>query len=193
MTVRFGGNVAVNDVSIEVGRDEIVGLIGTNGAQVHTHERHRWLRADRGFGGPSRRARGRPERPHPCRPGPRPHLPGGHLFPELTVRECIQVALESRHRSTFLRSALFLDMATERRKRSDADELIDFLGLGRYAGTFVSDLSTGTRRIVELAGLLAVGADVLCLDEPTAAWPSARPRPSAHSSPRYARRWKRRC
>ena len=46
--------------------------------------------------------------------------------------------------------------------------MISFLGLGRYADSFISDLSTGTRRIVELAGLLAVDAKVLCLDEPTA-------------------------
>ena len=49
-----------------------------------------------------------------------------------------------------------------------ASELIDFLGLGRYADIFVAELSTGTRRIVELAGLLALDAQVLCLDEPTA-------------------------
>ncbi|MCU1367634.1 MAG: inner-rane translocator, partial [Ilumatobacteraceae bacterium] len=41
-------------------------------------------------------------------------------------------------------------------------------GLGRYADAYISDLSTGTRRIVELAGLLAVDAKLLCLDEPTA-------------------------
>jgi ABC-type branched-subunit amino acid transport system ATPase component len=56
----------------------------------------------------------------------------------------------------------------ERAKRADAADLIDFLGLGRYADTHISDLSTGTRRIVELAGLLALDARVLCLDEPTA-------------------------
>ena len=44
---------------------------------------------------------------------------------------------------------------------------IDFLGLGRYADEFVSNLSTGTRRIVELGTLLAVDARVLLLDEPT--------------------------
>ena len=49
-----------------------------------------------------------------------------------------------------------------------ASELIDFLGLGRYADIFVAELSTGTRRIVELAGLLALDAQILCLDEPTA-------------------------
>ena len=90
------------------------------------------------------------------------------LFPELTVRESVQVALEARERSSFVKSALFLNGPAERRKRNDADDLIDFLGLGRYADNFISDLSTGTRRIVEIAGLLAVDAELLCLDEPTA-------------------------
>ena len=56
----------------------------------------------------------------------------------------------------------------ERTRRAEADDLVGFLGLGRYAETYISDLSTGTRRIVELAGLLALDARVLCLDEPTA-------------------------
>ena len=49
-----------------------------------------------------------------------------------------------------------------------AAELIDFLGLGRYADRFIAELSTGTRRIVELASVLAVAPRVICLDEPTA-------------------------
>ena len=64
--------------------------------------------------------------------------------------------------ATVLRGSL------ERRQRAEAAELIGFLGLGRYADSFISDLSTGTRRIVGLANLLAVNARVLCLDEPTA-------------------------
>jgi ABC-type branched-subunit amino acid transport system ATPase component len=42
------------------------------------------------------------------------------------------------------------------------------MGLGRYADHKVSNLSTGTRRITELASLLALGPRLLCLDEPTA-------------------------
>ncbi len=42
------------------------------------------------------------------------------------------------------------------------------MGLGRYVDHKVSDLSTGTRRITELASLLALGPRLLCLDEPTA-------------------------
>ena len=91
------------------------------------------------------------------------------LFPELTVRETIQVALEARGRTPFVATALALPSArrSERARRADADELISFLGLGRYADSYVVDLSTGTRRIVELANLLALDARVLCLDEPT--------------------------
>ena len=46
--------------------------------------------------------------------------------------------------------------------------MIAFLGLGAFADRFINELSTGTRRIVELACLIASGASVLCLDEPTA-------------------------
>ena len=56
----------------------------------------------------------------------------------------------------------------ERHKRAEADDLIAFFGLGRYQDRFIDELSTGTRRIVELACLIALEARVLCLDEPTA-------------------------
>lgn len=80
------------------------------------------------------------------------------------------VALEARGHTGFVSSALALppSLKRERVRASEADELIDFLGLGRYADAYIADLSTGTRRIVELAGLLALDARVLCLDEPTA-------------------------
>ena len=56
----------------------------------------------------------------------------------------------------------------ERAKAAQAAEVIAFLGLGRYADAYISDLSTGTRRICELACLLALEARLLLLDEPTA-------------------------
>ncbi len=169
ITVNFGGNIAVDHVDIDVYQDEIVGLIGTNGAGKST-----FMNAVGGYVpsvgtveligldisdlSPPRRSR----------EGLGRTFQAATLFPELTVRESVQVALEARERSSFVKSALFLNGPAERRKRSDADDLIDFLGLGRYADSFISDLSTGTRRIVEIAGLLAVDAELLCLDEPTA-------------------------
>jgi ABC-type branched-subunit amino acid transport system ATPase component/ABC-type branched-subunit amino acid transport system permease subunit len=171
LTVRFGGIVAVDGVSITVGADEIVGLIGTNGAGKST--------LMNGVGG-FVRARGtvrlhgvdvsRYGAARRARDGLGRTFQAARLFPELTVRETVEVALEARGRTGFLSTALYLPHATvrDRRRRAEADELIGFLGLGRYATVRISDLSTGTRRIVELAGLLALDARVLCLDEPTA-------------------------
>jgi ABC-type branched-subunit amino acid transport system ATPase component/ABC-type branched-subunit amino acid transport system permease subunit len=171
VSVRFGGVVAVDGVTLHVGSDEIVGLIGTNGAGKST-----LMNAIGGFVpaggtvelhghditsmGAARRAR----------QGLGRTFQAARLFPELTVRETVEVALEARGRTGFLSTALLLprSFARERRRRSDADDLIGFLGLGRYATSRIQDLSTGTRRIVELAGLLALDARVLCLDEPTA-------------------------
>ena len=79
------------------------------------------------------------------------------------------VALEARSRSNLAASMTGLPPSPgqERTKRSEADEIIDYMGLKRYADHFVATLSTGTRRIVELSSLLAVHARVLLLDEPT--------------------------
>jgi ABC-type branched-subunit amino acid transport system ATPase component len=92
------------------------------------------------------------------------------LFPDLTVRETVQTAVETRARAHLAPVALGLPGArrAERAKRAHADEVLDFLGLGPYGERFVSELSTGMRRIVELACLIATDARVLCLDEPTA-------------------------
>jgi ABC-type branched-subunit amino acid transport system ATPase component len=92
------------------------------------------------------------------------------LFADLSVRETVQTAVESRAHARFATVALGLPRAgrAERAKRAHADEILDFLGMGAYGERFVSELSTGMRRIVELACLLATDAKMLCLDEPTA-------------------------
>ncbi|HEV7761584.1 MAG TPA: ATP-binding cassette domain-containing protein [Acidimicrobiales bacterium] len=171
VVVRFGGNVAVDGASIELRAGEVLGLIGANGAGKSTllnaiggfvpaTGRIELLGADvTGLSAPGRARRGLGRT-----------FQAAPLFRSLTVRETVLVALEAQGRTGLLGSALFLPPATraERAKRRRADELIDLLGLGDHADRTVAQLSTGTRRIVELAGLLALDARVLCLDEPTA-------------------------
>ncbi len=171
VTVRFGGNLAVAGVDLTIARDEIVGLIGNNGAGKST-----FMNAVGGYvpsTGDVELLGAHLDGESPARRAARGlgrTFQAATLFPELTLRETLMVALEARGRTPLLATALHLPSTRrlERRRRVEADEIIDYLGLGPYADAYVSDLSTGTRRIVEVAGLLAIGARVLCLDEPTA-------------------------
>jgi ABC-type branched-subunit amino acid transport system ATPase component/ABC-type branched-subunit amino acid transport system permease subunit len=170
VTVRFGGRVAVDQVDLRVDMGELVGLIGTNGAGKTT-----LMNAVGGFV-PSKGAIELHGKRIDALPSYKRHRAGlarsfqsAVLYPGLTVRESVMVALEARERSHFLPSMLCVppSPSAERRKRSEASEIIDFLGLGRFADRTCADLSTGTRRIVELGLLLASEASVLLLDEPT--------------------------
>ena len=169
--MRFGGRVAVDRVDLRVGAHELVGLIGTNGAGKST-----LMNAIGGF----IPCDGRVEvlgRDVTRLPAYRRHRHGlgrsfqaARLYDDLTVRETVMVALEGRARSRLLPSMLHLPPSprAERAKRAEADEILDGLGLGATADQPVASLSTGTRRMVELAGQVALGARVLLLDEPTA-------------------------
>ena len=170
VSVHFGGNTAVDQVSVHLDHGELVGLIGTNGAGKSTllnaisgfvpaQGRVFVLGADvTGRRAPARHARGLGR-----------GFQGARVYPGLTVRESLMVALEARSQSRLVPSMTALPPSPrqERAKRLEADELIDYMGLKRYADHFVATLSTGTRRIVELSSLLAVNARVLLLDEPT--------------------------
>lgn len=172
ITVRFGGRLALDGVTIEARRGEVVGLIGSNGAGKSTlmNVISGFIPSDAGrvelFGVDVSRLR--------------PHLRAiegmgrifqdARLFGNLTVRETVMLAREGLDRSEFVPSLLGMGSArdAEHLKSSHAAAYIDFLGLGGYADAFLSELSTGTRRIVELCCLLAQGSDLLLLDEPTA-------------------------
>ena len=170
-TVTFGGRVVVDAVDVRVAAGEVVGLIGTNGAGKST-----LMNAIGGFVAASGTVEllGRDvthlSASRRARLGLGRTFQAARLFPDLTVRETLQVALESQRRTGFVSTLLCLpgSFRTDRTQRAQAEEIIHFLGLGPYADRATSELSTGTRRIVELAALLALDARVLCLDEPTA-------------------------
>ena len=169
--VRFGGRFAVNGVSIDVHPGEVVGLIGTNGAGKTT-----LMNAISGFVKSTGTIEVFGERVdnkasyRRSRHGMGRAFQNARIFGGLTVRETIMVALEARQRSLLLPSLLALPPSpfAERTKRKQAEEIIGYLGLHRYADNLVSELSTGSRRIVELGALLALDTRLMLLDEPTA-------------------------
>jgi branched-chain amino acid transport system ATP-binding protein len=169
----FGGVVAVDDVDLEVKRGEIVGIIGPNGAGKTT-----FVSICSGFLSPDsgRLAFGDHEttglRPSElAERGIGRTFQDARLWPSLTVRESLALALD-RHVDVRDPFACALRgwsvVASERDVARRVEELLERTGLGGYRDTFVSELSTGTRRILELACALAHDPDLLFLDEPTA-------------------------
>jgi ABC-type branched-subunit amino acid transport system ATPase component len=92
------------------------------------------------------------------------------LYPMLTVAETIMVSLE-RHLASrdIVAAALRLpaSLDSEMVAAERVDELVAMTGLGGYRDSLVGELSTGTRRVVELACILAQDPSVLLLDEPS--------------------------
>jgi len=171
VTVSIGGRRIVSDVDLEIGREEIVGLIGSNGAGKST-----LMNALSGFAPSTGGVALDGTRIDHLGPVGRARLGVGRsfqaatLYPRLTVMECVQVALASRRRSEVIPSILALppSIRTERWSRRSAADLLDLLGLGGRAEQRISSLSTGTRRVVEFACLLALQPRVVLLDEPMA-------------------------
>src|SRR5205807_2400726 len=88
------------------------------------------------------------------------------LFPTMTVLESVQLAHERVAPTSFGASIIGLN-GRERGKRERALELVHAMGLDDYRDKQIQELSTGTRRITELACLVALEPRLLLLDEPS--------------------------
>ena len=169
---RFGGIRAVDDVDLTLHGSEVVGLIGPNGAGKTTvfDLVSGFLAPDGGRvllegsdvteWSPDRRARA----------GLGRSFQDSRLFPSLTVAECVAVSLE-RHVQVRDPVAAALGLPAVWESEDEVawrvHELIELLGLGAYRNKFVSELSTGTRRVVDLAMAICHRPKVLILDEPS--------------------------
>jgi branched-chain amino acid transport system ATP-binding protein len=92
------------------------------------------------------------------------------LFPSLTVFETILVSLERRLevKNSLMATLQFPNARrSERVARRRAELLVELLELGAFRDKFVSELSTGLRRITDLACVLATEPKLLLLDEPS--------------------------
>jgi len=168
----YGGVRALEDVSLSVHRNEVVGIIGPNGAGKTTlfDALSGFIRLDAGqvmFAGrdvsllaPDARARR----------GLTRAFQDSTLFPSLTVRETLMTSLEKVVRARFaVMTATWTPAARqgETLLRRRAERLMEMFGLEPFADRFVVELSTGTRRILGMAVVVATEPDVVLLDEPS--------------------------
>ncbi|PWE30508.1 ABC transporter ATP-binding protein [Maritimibacter sp. 55A14] len=165
LTKKFGGLVAVGDVSFDLARGEFLALIGPNGAGKTTcfNMIGGYLRPDRG----SVRLEGRdivglPPR-RIWRMGVGRTFQITETFRSMTVRENVQMALISHHRRSF-------DMVSAAAKLyvAEADALLADTGMEAHAGRPCSELAYGDLKRLELAIAMAHKPRLLLMDEPTA-------------------------
>jgi ABC-type branched-subunit amino acid transport system ATPase component len=92
------------------------------------------------------------------------------LFPELCVEDVLMLTQDARHPVGVLSSTLQLPWArrSERSKHAALDQVIKAFGIGRFRHHRIAHLSTGTRRVVDLASIVLAHPRLLLLDEPTA-------------------------
>jgi len=172
VAVWFGGVHAVDGVSLDVPAGAVVGLIGPNGSGKTTllDAISGQVRCTNGtvllddedlvdHFPEDRAALGLVRSFQDCR-----------LFPELTVEEVLLVSEDARRHAGVLATTLHLPWArrAEREKRAAVTDVIDAFGLSHFARHRVSELSTGTRRVVDLAAIVLAEPRLLLLDEPTA-------------------------
>jgi ABC-type branched-subunit amino acid transport system ATPase component/ABC-type branched-subunit amino acid transport system permease subunit len=168
----YGGVRAVSNLTLTLHEREILGIIGPNGAGKTTlfdliggsttADTGRVLLDDTDLThrGPDARARlglGR-------------SFQDARLFPGLTVAQTIAVALECTiSERDPIAAALHLPAVTESESHvtKKVNDIIELLGLERFLDKFISELSTGSRRVVDLACTLAQEPSVLLLDEPS--------------------------
>ena len=155
--LRFGGIVALDDVSLAVEDHSIVGLIGPNGAGKTTafNAITRLYRLDSGdvvFDGRSLK-RVRPSRV--IRLGIARTFQNLELFPTLTVLENVLVGAHASSR-----------LQRERDQRRHALDTLADIGIAEHAGRPAAGLPFGTLKRIELARALASRPRLLLLDEP---------------------------
>lgn len=172
LVVSFGGVRAVDGVSLSVEPRTITGLIGANGSGKTT-----LLNSVSGLVSLSegsillddedisdyipeeRAAKGVVRSFQDC-----------SLYPELSVEETLLLYEDARKSVGVLSTTLQMPWArrAEQQKRERVDEALESFSLGRFRNHLTGHLSTGTRRVVDLASIVLARPRLLLLDEPTA-------------------------
>lgn len=172
ITLRFGGVIAISDISFDIRQGEIRAIIGPNGAGkssmlnvisgfYHPQEGEVWFRGKK-------------------RPTMKPYQVARHgiartfqniaLFEGMTVLDNVMTGRLNFMKSGWLAQSIWLGKAKkeETQNRQKVEEIIDFLDIQPIRKTPVGRLPYGLKKRVELARALAAEPDLLLLDEPMA-------------------------
>ena len=169
---RFGGLQALSEVGLTIGRGQVYGLIGPNGAGKTT-----FFNVITGLYTPDAgtfELAGMPYEPTAvhkvAQAGIARTFQNIRLFAEMTALENVMVGRHIRTRSGLLgavfRTKGFKDEEAAIRRR--AQELLDYVGVGKYADFKARTLSYGDQRRLEIARALATDPKLIALDEPAA-------------------------
>ena len=172
ITKSFGGFCVVNDISLDLGASEILGVIGPNGAGKSTLfnllagalpiDAGSIRLADKDL------SQARPEARIKSGLGRTFQIP--RPFPRMTVLENVMTAAQNQ-RGERLLSALIAPRQVAAQERSNAiraRDLLDFVSLSHLEDQPASVLSGGQRKLLELARVLMAEPKVILLDEPAA-------------------------
>jgi branched-chain amino acid transport system ATP-binding protein len=169
---RFGGLQALADVGLEIERGQIYGLIGPNGAGKTT-----FFNVITGLYAPDSgtfELAGKPYSPSAvhkvAEAGIARTFQNIRLFPDMTALENVMVGRHVRTKATALGAILRTrsTLTEERQIKQRALELLDYVGIRRYADYQARTLAYGDQRRLEIARALATEPRLLALDEPAA-------------------------
>ena len=175
LSVRFGGVLAVNNVSFEVKPGEVFTLIGPNGAGKTTvfnliSRIYTPTTGEIDYLGPHGLVKLTAQAPQDVAAlGIARTFQNIELFEHASVLHNLLIGRHT-HRQTGFWQDLFFSPAVreaELRSREKAEEVIDFLNLQHYRDTFVAGLPYGVRKVVEMARALCTEPRLLLLDEPS--------------------------
>lgn len=169
-TLRFGGIVAVDNVSFSVEEGEVFSIVGPNGAGKSTifNMISRFYTPNEGdilFDGKSILNRA----PHEIAGlGIARTFQNIELFEHSTVLANLLVGRQRHRRSNAITEALFTPFvrSEEKRHRLAVEKVIDFLDLQPYRDQYIMGLPYGVRKVVEMGRALAIEPRLLLLDEP---------------------------
>jgi branched-chain amino acid transport system ATP-binding protein len=172
VTIKFGGVVALNDVSFDVREKEILGLIGPNGAGKTTVFNvitgvYQVTSGNINFLGRSLKNK---KRYRITRGGIARTFQNIRLWGDMTALENVITATDT-HKKSGLLSGLFgmpISRREEKNDRARAQEILDFIGIGEYADRLAKNLPYGVQRRLEIARALGTKPKLLLLDEPAA-------------------------